>query len=73
MSSHYCPVCKDYHHPLVCPTKAKEDERDKLYVVSFFFIMLAILLIAGAIYGQWVYGNWKCGMPSVNCRTIVKP
>ena len=34
------------------------------------FIVLA-LSVASCFYAQLVYGDWTCGLPSVECRKVV--
>lgn len=38
----------------------------------FFAAVVGLLLGAGVLYGKWMYGDWKCGMPGVHCRRIAK-
>lgn len=31
---------------------------------------LTVLLLLGAAYGHFMYGDWTCGMPGVECRKV---
>jgi hypothetical protein len=33
------------------------------------FLVLALVFGAGALYGHWAYGDWKCGFSE--CRRVL--
>jgi hypothetical protein len=30
--------------------------------------IVAICLTVSGLYAEWIYGDWHCGMPGVQCR-----
>lgn len=33
-------------------------------------VVASVLIGVGAAWGSFMYGDWKCGMPGVECRRI---
>ena len=41
-------------------------------VWGVFVLVLAGILGIAAAWGSWMHGDWKCGMPGVQCRKVTK-
>lgn len=52
------------------PTNAKP--RSDFWVHALAAAMLlglvGVIEVCSCLYGRWVYGDWKCGLPGVQCR-----
>jgi hypothetical protein len=50
--------------------------RDKRFtraaLATFAFIVLAAACLS-CLYAQFVYGDWTCGLPGVECRKVIAP
>lgn len=40
-------------------------------IVAIAMTILVICLVLAGVYGQFIYGNWRCGMPEVECRLVI--
>lgn len=48
-------------------------DRNPWWVDTILLIVIVgIVLGLSAARAHWAYGDWKCGMPGVHCRKLVK-
>lgn len=43
---------------------------DRIATFVAALVLLGIIFGAAAGYGALMYGNWRCGMPYVQCRIV---
>ena len=34
--------------------------------------LATIAMVLSTVYASWVYGDWTCGLPGVECRRIAE-
>lgn len=39
-----------------------------LTVALLLSVTLIAIVAASCVYARWSYGDWRCGLPGVNCR-----
>ena len=74
--SEKCPGCGNSDRlpwRSFCQKCTNKDHMQSHAIALAFILSLAMILwSAAALYGQWAYGDWKCGLPKVRC-VKVKP
>lgn len=78
MSRHRAPYCShagDRESLIRCDSCRKYNrqiERRGAFLGALAFAgIVAVLGACSFLYGWWVYGDWKCGLPGVQCRRMV--
>lgn len=58
----------DPNNPFCFQCDARNERLSKILAVSILVAIAAVLLGFSVGYARWMYGDWKCGMPGVQCR-----
>lgn len=49
-----------------------QDHAARRLAIVIVIIIAVVTFVLPCVFCAWVYGDWKCGLPGIECRKVVK-